>query len=121
MPTFSEFLKLYEAVQSSVIRKSTMHLYTKPASKFLQLNSDKSLDAYTSLEFEQTRAKQIAQGSSVTTMNIYAGTVKTMFNFAYKQSILQSNPLENVKPDASATKENHFKENDKVRLTKHNI
>ncbi len=97
MPTFSEFLKVYEAVQSSVVRKSTMHLYKELANKFLQLNSDRPLNAYTSLEFEQSRAKQIVQGSSVTTVNIYTRAVKTMFNFALKQNILQSNPLENVK------------------------
>jgi hypothetical protein len=85
VPTFSEFLKMYEAVQSSVIRKSTIDLYKTLADKFLKLNFDKPLNTYTSLEFEQSRAKEIADGRSITRMNMYTRTVKTFFNFAYKR------------------------------------
>jgi integrase len=97
MPTFSEFLRMYEAVQSSVIRKSTIELYKTLADKFLKLNFDKPLNTYTSLEFKQTRAKEIARGLSITRMNMYTRAIKTMFNFALKQNIIAVNPLENVK------------------------
>ncbi len=97
IPTFSEFLKMYEAVQASVIRKSTIELYKTLADKFLKLNFDKPLNTYTSLEFEQTRAKEISRGLSITRMNMYTRTIKTMFNFALKQNIITVNPLEKVK------------------------
>ena len=96
-PLFSEFLKVYEAVQSSALRASTMGLYKRLAAKFVELNGDRLLSGYTSLEFEQTRAKTIADGISVTRMNMYTRAIKTMFNFALKQNIIQTNPLENVK------------------------
>jgi hypothetical protein len=64
IPTFSEFLKVYEAIQSTAIRKSTLELYKFMATRFIRLNSDKPLNEYTSLEFEQLRAKEIASGVS---------------------------------------------------------
>ncbi|MGD0036682.1 MAG: tyrosine-type recombinase/integrase [Bacteroidota bacterium] len=97
VPSFSEFLKTYKSIQSSVIRKSTIELYTKLADKFVKLNSDKPLDTYTSLQFEQSRAQEIASGISVTRMNMYTRTIKALFNFACKQNIISSNPFENVK------------------------
>jgi integrase len=118
IPTFSEFLKVYEAIQSSVIRKSTMGLYKILTKKFIELNADRPLNMYTSLEFEQSRAKQIANGISVTRMNMYTRCVKTMFNFALKQNIIQVNPLENVKqikqPKQSPA---FFTYNDLVKIT----
>ena len=97
IPTFSEFLKTYEAIQSSAIRKSTLGLYKILAGKFIQLNSDRPLNEYTSLEFEQSRAKEIASGISITRMNMYTRAIKTLFNFAFKQNIISRNPLENIK------------------------
>jgi integrase len=94
---FSEFLKTYQTIQSSVIRKSTIELYTILADKFVKLNSDKPLDTYTSLEFEQSRAKEIARGLTITRMNMYTRAIKALFNFACKQNIISSNPFEKVK------------------------
>jgi integrase len=97
VPVFSEFLKTYKSIQSSVIRKSTIELFTTLADKFIKLNSDKPLDTYTSLEFEPSRANEIAEGQSITKMNMYPRTVKTLFNFAYKRNIISSHPFESVK------------------------
>jgi integrase/recombinase XerD len=97
IPTFSEFLKVYESIQATAIRKSTLELYKFMATRFIRLNSDKPLNEYTSLEFEQSRAKEIASGVSVTRMNMYTRAIKTLFNFAFKQNIISRNPLENIK------------------------
>jgi site-specific recombinase XerD len=74
-----------------------MGLYRRLAAKFVELNGDRLLSGYTSLEFEQSRVKTIADGISVTRMNLYTRAIKTMFHFALKQNIIQNNPLENVK------------------------
>jgi integrase len=97
IPLFSEYMRMFISLNTSVLRRRTLTDYERASKKFLALAGDKQIDKYTPHEFETIRARELERGISISTINIFTRSIKSILGFSVRQGLLPINPLAKVK------------------------
>jgi site-specific recombinase XerD len=97
IPLFSEYMRMFMSLNASVLRKRTLTDYERASKKFLSFVGDKQIDKYTSHEFETIRARELERGISISTVNIFTRSIKSILGFSVRQGMLPYNPLAKLK------------------------
>jgi site-specific recombinase XerD len=115
IPHLSEYLKLFETVNKSNLRKRTMDAYINYGTMLMNSLGDKPINKYLSTEFERFRADKIGTGWSITSANIFTRSIKAVFSWAVRQNIIEINPFHKIKVLKQARRAPSFLTLDELR------
>ena len=97
IPLLSTYLKTFSSFNKGSLRPRTLHSYMEYGTLLLNHVGDKPIDKYTPTEFEHLRAFKLQNGWSATSANIATRSLKSIFQYAVRQDILEISPFYKIK------------------------